>query len=179
MTTSLRLKTALLAAASLTAATAATAYAADRAPMEPVAIEHAIAAVDHGEADKAAPASAVKGWTLAAGAAAALAAIARLVGFRRIAAAAKAAGPAARRAASAAVTASGEAVKAVGRAVASPVRFILLMAGLGVFALTGLGLYDIEWAGGLIAGVVIAATFFLGARKLRKTLVPSRIRASR
>lgn len=172
MKTSACLKTALLAAASLTAATAATAYAADRAPTEPVAIEHAIIAVDHGEADKVAPASAVRGWALGAAAAAALAAIARLIGFRKIAAAAKAAGPAA-------VAAGGAAVKAVGRAIASPIRFVLLMAGLGVFALTGVGLYDVEWAGGLVAGVLVATTFVLGMRKLRKSLVPSRIRLSR
>jgi hypothetical protein len=170
MKTSARLKTALLAAASLTAAMAATAHAADRAPIEPVAIEHAIIAADQGEADKAAPA--VRGWALAGAAAAALAAIARLIGFRKIAAAAKAAGPAV-------VAAGGAAVKAVGRAVASPVRFVLLMAGLGVFALTGVGFYDFEWAGGLVAGVLVATTFFIGLRKLRSSLVPSRIRPSR
>jgi hypothetical protein len=172
MKTSSRLKTALLAAASLTAAMAATAHAADRAPIEPVAIEHAIIAADQGEVDKAAPAPAVRGWALAGAAAAALAAIARLIGFKKIAAAAKAAGPAT-------VAAGAAAVKAVGRAVASPVRFVLLMAGLGVFALTGVGLYDIEWAGGLVAGVLVATTFFIGMRKLRNSLVPSPIRRSR
>ncbi len=166
----LRLKTALLAAASLTAAGMAVAHAAERAPMEPVRIEYAVNVADHGEERIAAEAHPAKHWAIAGAAAAALAALARLIGFKKINAAIDAAAPVIGRAANAAVRASGSAVRAIAAAAASPFRFALLMGGLALVALTGVGFYDVEWAGGLAVGAVFTGSFFLGARRFRKVL---------
>lgn len=154
---SLRLKTALLAAVSLTAASAALAPAADAAPVAPVAIEHAAEAADHGAAQKPAPATPLKGWAIYAGAAAALAALVRVIGFKRIAAATRAA-----------AVATGDAAKAVVGAVASPVRFAALITGLALAAFAGVGFFDVEWLAGLAVGALFATTFLLGIRRARR-----------
>ena len=170
MKTSVRLKTALLAAASLTAA-ATVAHAADGPPTEPVATEHVLQLSDHNADKTATPGGSVKAWTIAGIAAAALTSLARLIGFRKIAAATH-------RGAEAVIDLSARAARVVARAVSSPFRFATLTIGLGVFALAGLGLYDVEWAGGLIAGLLIAASVILRARSVRKSFsrdpVPAR-----
>ena len=167
MTTSLRLKTALLAAASLTAASIAVAQASDAAPIEPVAIEHAVHVADH-EADRAGPDVTAKKLGIAALGAAAIAGFARLIGWRRVKAAAAATTRFAGEAASAGVAATAAAARAVGRAVGSPIRFALFFASLGLFALTGVGLYDVEWMGGIVVGAIGAASLLIGAREARK-----------
>lgn len=172
MMTPSRFKTALLAGAALTAAATAVAHAADRAPIAPVAIEQAIAAADQGDADKALPAKPPGGWTIYAAGAAILAAIARLVGFRRIAAGAKNASAAAAKAATATA-------RVVGRAIGSPFRAAIALLSLGLLALTGVGLYDIEWIGGMVFGALMAGAVFLGAHKARRTLAFARRTARR
>lgn len=178
MKPSSRLKTAFLAAASFTAVSAAVVSAAEAPPMAPVAIGHAVTAVDMGK-ERAATVITVKNAGLAALGAAALAGLARFIGFARIKSAVAASAAAAGKAASASLAATASAAAAVGRAVASPFRFAALLAGLAIVALTGVGLYDIEWAGGLVFGAVLAATLIFAAGKLRKTLVSARLGRSR
>lgn len=164
MRSSLRLKTALLAAASLTAASVAVAHAADAAPVEPVAIEHAVQSADHDQ-DRASPTVIAQKVGLAAALTAGLAGLARLIGFRRLKKVAAATAVAAGKAASAGVAATATAAKAVAKAVASPFRYVLLLASLAAAALAGVGLYDVEWAGGLVFGALLATTIMVGARK--------------
>jgi len=168
---SLRLKTALLAAASLAAASAATVNAAEMSAAPPVSIEHAASVGD--EAQVAAPTALARKLGIAAFAGAAFAGLARLIGFGRIKSAAAAAGRVASDAAAAGFSATAAAARSVGRALASPLRFTAVMAGLGFFALAGIGLYDIEWAGGLATGAAIVAIGFWGAGRIRRTLTPA------
>ncbi len=164
-------KAAMLAAGSLLAAAAAfaPAHAADfDQAAYPAVIEApmAAAAIDHGDQKAQMPAKRIALLAVAAGA---LAGLIRLIGAKKIVRAAK-------ETAVAAVKVSGKAVKAVSRAVASPLRFALLMAGLALFALTGVGLYDIEWIGGLVAGAAMAGLAAYGAMKARMSLKPRPIR---
>ena len=69
--------------------------------------------------------------------------------------------------AEATVKASATAAKSVARAVRSPLRALAWMAGLVLFALTGVGLYDIEWIGGLVAGAALAGVAAFSAAKAR------------
>lgn len=171
-----RMKTAFLAAASLTAASMAIAPAIAATPMEPVAIEHVIVAPDH-EAERAGPAINARGIGIAAAALAALAGLVRLVGLRRLKSAAIAAATASGKVVAAGADATVAVVKTAARAVSSPLRFLLLMAGLGLFALTGLGLYDIEWAGGLIVGAAMTGLALLGAARTKKVFAFNRSRS--
>lgn len=159
MKTSSRIKTALLAAVSLTAASVAVAHAANPAPVEPVTIEHAVQSADQDALNATERPGAVKGWALGGLLAAALAGIARLIGFRKIGAAA-----------TSTARVAGDAAKAVVRAASSPLRFVLLIAGLALVAFAGVGFYDLEWTAGLILGAFIAATVLLGARRMQKSL---------
>ncbi|MEM8771705.1 MAG: hypothetical protein AAGD92_08655 [Pseudomonadota bacterium] len=67
----------------------------------------------------------------------------------------------------ASVKASGAAVKTVARAARSPLRYMAWIAGLALFALTGVGLYDIEWIGGLVAGAALAGVAAFTSIKAR------------
>ncbi len=82
--------------------------------------------------------------------------------------------------AQATVKASATAAKSVARAAKSPLRFLAWTAGIVLFALTGVGLYDIEWIGGLIAGAALAGTAAFSTAKLRGALklAPGRAKAS-
>lgn len=167
----LRFKAALLAAASLAAASAVLAVADARAaPFEPVAIEHAAISLDH-DADRVSSPNSIQKAGLAALATAALAGLMRLIGFGRIKKAAQVSMEAAGNAAAAGISATANAAKAVVRAAASPFRFMAALAGFAIIALFGAGLYDVEWAGGLVFGALIATTALLGARRARKALV--------
>ncbi len=164
MKTSSHLKTALLAAASLTAASVAVAHAAGAPPAAPVAIEHAVQAADHDQ-DRASPAIIAQKAGLTAALAAGLAGLARLIGFRRLKRAAVATAAVAGKAAAAGAVATATAAKAVAKAVASPFRYIPLLVSLAAAALAGIGLYDVEWAGGLVFGALLATLIMLGARR--------------
>ncbi len=72
--------------------------------------------------------------------------------------------------AEATVKVSAAAAKTAARAVRSPLRFLAWTAGLILFALTGVGLYDIEWIGGLIAGAALAGMAAFGSMRLRSVL---------
>ena len=164
-------KTALLTAASLLAATAALApaKAADFDPVAyPTTVQETVVshAADHADESKQSPA---KRWGLIAVAAGALAGLVKLIGARKIA---KGVGDAATQAVKMSGKAAGAAAKTVGRAVASPLRFAVLMAGLALFALAGVGFYDVEWLGGLIVGGAMTCLFVYGAVKARKVLTP-------
>ena len=162
-------KKALLAALSLTvAAGAMTAATAAHAQPPAVTIEAPAAVVGHA-ADEAQIAKSLAAKLGVAGAlTAGLAALVRLIGVGRIAGWLRQAGPAVGKAAKTAAKAPVMAIKAVGRAVASPVRFALLVGALGLFALTGVGLYDIEWIGGLVAGAALAITAWVATSQTRQ-----------
>lgn len=160
-----------MAGAALAAAFAATAQAADRPPIEPVRIEHA-AIAEHGPADDPASPPA-KGWTIYVGAAAALAAVLKLIGARRLVAAGAAIGPVVRQTAEAVASGAAKAGEAIGRAVASPFRAAFLATGLGLFALTGIWLFDVEWLAGLLFGALSAGIVLFGLGKVRRSRGPA------
>ena len=76
--------------------------------------------------------------------------------------------------------AAGAAAGAVAKAARSPLRWLAWTAGLVVFALTGVGFYDIEWIGGMIAGVGLAslAAIGLGKFSIRPRLKPIRVQSA-
>lgn len=113
-------------------------------------------------------------WALLAVAAGALAGLVKLIGGQKIVESVKEAAP---KAAKAAKNAAGKAARAAGSAIRSPLLFLAVLAGLAVFALTGVGLYDIEWIGGMAAGIALAGVSEFGLSKLKiPALRPIRIR---
>lgn len=156
------LKSVMLAAASFAALGAATPASAG-APMEPVSSEHAPTA-DQGDAEARAADKAVNRWLLGGAAAAALAGLVRLFGWTRIS-------TALRKAGEVAVAAPAAAARYVGEAVKSPVRSLMIVGGLSIFALTGVGLYDIEWAAGLLTGAALTLAGVVGARRFGQLFV--------
>lgn len=159
------LRFALLAATALAATAPAVVHAA------PATLE-AVAPVEHAadEAQVSAPSKTARNLGIAAIAAA----LVSLIGGRRIGNLLKRAAPAAASAARAVAAAPIVAAKAVGRAAASPVRFAVIFGSLGFFALAGVGLYDVEWAGGLVAGALIATLLFGGAGRARRAFAKAR-----
>lgn len=151
------LKSAMLAAASF-AALGAAAPALASAPVEPAPIEHAIAA-EHADAETRASDGAVKRWLAGGAIAAALAGLIRLFGWTRISAALRKAGKVA-------IAAPAAAARYVGEAVKSPLRFTLIVGGLSLFALTGVGFYDVEWAAGLLTGAALTLAGVVGTRRI-------------
>ncbi|WP_300577904.1 hypothetical protein [Phenylobacterium sp.] len=174
-----RTKNALLAALSMSAATAALAPASASdfdaaAHPQIVAVEApAVLTPDAAQADENKPVNARK-WALIAIAAGALAGLVRLVGPRKLA---KAVADTTVEGARITAKAASSAVRATGRALSSPLRFLALVFGLGLFALTGAGLYDVEWILGLLSGAALAGAAFYGALKTRRVLSP--IKAAR
>jgi len=171
----------MLAAASVLAAAAALtpAGARDFDPaahpatyaVETQSIAHA---ADH--ADEQAAPGAAKKWALLAAAAGVLAALVKLIGARRVA---EVVSEGAVRTARAAATGAVVAVRAVGRAAASPLRTPAIIFGLGLFALAGVGLYDVEWIGGLVAGAALTGVLAWSLWKMRLALRPLRVKARR
>ena len=161
-------KIALLAAASVFAgaAAAAPAHAIGDDPMaQPTVIEAAAISTDHaGDAADQRQSPAAAKWALLGAAAGVLAGLVKLVGARKIA---RVAGATASRAAKVSVEAVAGAARVTGRVFAKPARFFGLMAGLALFSLTGLWLFDLEWLGGLLAGAALAGGVFLSAAKMR------------
>ncbi len=160
MTRSTSLKTVLLAAASLAAAGAAAAPLTPSAPFEPAPIEHAVAADQH-RADARAADIGVNRWLAGGAIAAALAGLIRLFGWARISAALQKAGKAAMEAPAAAIRYAGDVVR-------SPLRFLLIVGGLSLFALVGVGFYDVEWIAGVATGAAIVLAGSVGFRKLAR-----------
>ncbi len=168
-------KIALLAASALLSATAALApaSASDLDPaafpttVEAPVVAHAadtIQQVDHGSkpAQRAA---------LIAVALGALGWLVKLLGPKKVLRAAK-------KTADATVKASAAAAKTAVRAVRSPLRYLAWTAGLILFALTGVGLYDIEWIGGLVAGAALSGIAAFSAMRARSLfgLQPVRVK---
>lgn len=176
MKTALRKKAALLAASSVLAASAsfgvaasASASSADAATPA-VVIEAPLETAQPPASGEAEELSSPAGkWALAALAAGGIAWLLKLFGVRKAAdAVATVAGSAARGAA----TATGAAVKAAGRAVRSPLRWAAGVLALGLFVLTGVGLYDVEWIAGLAVGAGLALAGAAGVGKLRRKWLP-------
>lgn len=175
-------RNALLAAASALAAGAALQPASasdfDIAATQAAAIEIEAgdagpAAADHGEVKSVIGG---KKWVLLVAAAGALAGLVKLIGAKRVADAVSEGAVSAARVT--ARTASG-AARAVGRTVSSPLRFLAILFGLALFALTGVGLYDVEWIGGLLSGAALMGAGLYGFLKTRRIFQPVRVRAAR
>lgn len=158
-----RFRNALLAGAALAATTGAVIHASSGAPIEPVTLEQVAAPVDQSGEEKAAPVRPKGGWAIYVAGAAALGLLARLVGFRRIAAGAKAA-------AAATLESAKVAGRAVRRALASPFRAAVFLVSLGLVGFVGVGLYDVEWLAGMAFGAIVAAASILGAHRARRAL---------
>lgn len=170
MAKSQSLKFALLAASALVGAAGSAAHAAESAPAAPIHMEAAPTvghAADEIGAREAAPL--LKHAGLAAAITGALAALYQLIGGSRVRAFFGKAGPVAAKAARTVAAAPVKAARVVGRAAAAPFRFLLALLGLGLFALTGVGLYDVEWLGGLIAGAAVVALFWFAASGMKRT----------
>lgn len=156
MTFARKAKIAMLAATALASAAAALApaeagdydAAAYPAVVEAPVVAHA---ADHADQQKQTPATA-KRIALLAVAAGALAGLVRILGVKRVLRAAGETAGATVRVAGRAASAAG---RAVFRAARSPLRFLAWMTGLMLFALTGVGLYDVEWLGGMAAGAAL------------------------
>ncbi|WDI30469.1 hypothetical protein PUV54_10920 [Hyphococcus flavus] len=116
-----------------------------------------------------------KKWALLVAAAGSLAWLLKLMGPKRVA---KAVSEGAATAARATANTAAGAAKIVGRTVASPLRFLAVLFGLALFVLTGVGLYDIEWIGGLLSGAAVAGAGLYGYFKTRKVFQPIKIRRS-
>lgn len=164
-----RVKIAMMAAASLFAAAAASspAHAGEfDAAAFPATVE-AFVAPDIGHAAGAGEEQGkpIATWALIAAAAAALAGIVKLLGVKRVAAAVV---QTTTMVAKNATKAAARAAKAVGSAMSSPLRMIMAFAGLALFALTGVGLYDIEWIGGMAVGLAMAGIGAAGVAGLGK-----------
>ena len=167
MKNAVKKRAALLAASSVLAASASFgAMASDHGPAAPAPatfvealLAPAEAAAPSGSEEPSAPAGK---WALAVLAAGALAWLIKLVGVRKAVA----------RAAHAAATATGAAVKAAGRVVVAPLRWAAGLFGLGLFILTGVGLYDIEWIAGLAVGAGLALAGAAGLGGLRRKWLP-------
>ncbi len=59
------------------------------------------------------------------------------------------------------------AAKTAARVMGSPLRYIGWVAGLSVFALTGVWLFNIEWIGGLVAGAALAGIVGFASQRVR------------
>ena len=169
---------ALLDAASMIAASAAlspagatdmdpAAYPAIVAVETPQSLAHA---GDHAGDEK--PMGAKK-WALIAAAVGALAGLVRLIGARRVA---EIVTESAVKTARVAAGAAAGTVRVVGRTLSSPLRYLAVLFGLALFALTGVGLYDVEWIAGLVSGAAVTAAGLYGMWKTRRALVPARVR---
>lgn len=174
-------RNALLAAASALAASAALAPAGASdfdAAAQPATVE--IAAMEAGPAvpDESGEKTAIgaKKWALIVAAAGALAALVKLIGAKRVA---EAVSEGAVRAARATASTASGAARVVGRTISSPLRFLAVLFGLALFALTGVGLYDIEWIGGLVSGAALAGAGLYGFMKIRRIFEPIKARVSR
>lgn len=130
----------------------------------PLTADAAAHAVDHADQKNRQP---VQFLAIFAAAAGALAGLFKVFGAKKLARAAASGAASAARASGAY---AGAAVKAVGRAVASPLRFALIVAGLAFFALAGVGFYNIEWIGGLLAGAALSGAAAYGMMKSRRAL---------
>lgn len=171
-------RNALLAAASALAASAAL-HPASASDFDGAA--HAAAAYEVQAADAGAvaatqtdekPAIGAKKWALIVAAAGALAALVKLIGAKRVAETVTAGAVSAARAT--ARTASG-AARIVGRTVSSPLKFLAVLFGLALFALTGIGLFDVEWIGGLLSGAALAGAGVYGFLKTRRIFQPAKV----
>ena len=172
-------KAALMAAASLLAATAvfspATASDFDLVAHPAIVSVEATAPITHAgdHVSENKPISAKK-WALLAIAAGALAGLVKLIGLRRVA---EAVAEGAAQTARVALSAASGAARVAGRTFASPLRFLAVLLGLALFALTGIGLFDIEWIGGLVSGAALTGAGLYGVWKTRKALIPAKTKA--
>jgi hypothetical protein len=159
-----RFKTALFAAASLTAVGGMAGHAALAEPHPASAIvlsTHQVAA----DEERAPLPPTAKTVGLAALAAAAFGFALQFLGAERVA-----------RLAKAAVAAPAAAARAIGSAIGEPVRFVLAITLLAALGFAGLGLFNLEWAGGLAVGAGFVALIWAGATRFRAALASRRAR---
>ena len=84
----------------------------------------------------------------------------------------------ARRAAKVASATADATVGAAARVLRSPLRYAAWAAGLFIFALTGISVFDLEWIGGLIVGASLTGILGLGLWKTRFALRPAMVKAT-
>ena len=169
----INVKTALLAAVSLSAATFATSHASEAIGHVPAPMVMA-ADPDSGQAPQAAGQSAVRLVGFAALGSAAVALMMRALGRERVAALVRAMTPAAKAIAAAPAAAA----RALGRAASAPLRFAATFAGFAAIGFVGLSLYDLEWAGGVLVGGALVALVWAGAAGFSR-LVAARAKSTR
>jgi hypothetical protein len=73
-----------------------------------------------------------------------------------------------KKAAHAAAKAPAAAMKAVAKTTSGPMRYAIIMASLGLTAFMGIGVYDVEWIGGLVIGAALVGLSWYGARRTAK-----------
>ena len=84
----------------------------------------------------------------------------------------------ARKAAKVATATAEATVGAAARVMRSPLRYVAWTAGLFLFAITGISVFDLEWVGGLIVGASLSGILCLGLWKTRLALRPVRAHSS-
>ncbi len=115
-------------------------------------------------------------WHVGAFLSGGLIALVRIFGANRVLNFLAAAAPGAARAAKVAMDAPVKAARAVANSAASWGRLVLSVSVLGVFALAGLGYYNVEWLGGLAVGGALTALVGYGGSVIKRGLALSPIR---
>ncbi|NNE40989.1 MAG: hypothetical protein HKN14_08730 [Marinicaulis sp.] len=177
METSRKVKMSVMAASALVAAAGALApasasdfdTAAYPAVVEAPLVAHATDHADKYVAGKSGETA--KRFAFVAVAAGALAGLIRVLGFKRVARVIR---RYATRTVKVSANAAGGAVRVVGRVVRSPLQYLGIMAGFVLVAMTGVGLYDVEWIAGLAVGAAAMGVVAFAAMKSRLQLRPAR-----
>ncbi len=105
-----------------------------------------------------------------------LAVLVKLVGMRKVMRVIKGSAQQAAKIANATADAT---VGAAARVLRSPLRYAAWAAGLFLFALTGISVFDLEWVGGLIVGASLASIMSIGLWKMRFALRPAAVKIKR
>lgn len=104
-----------------------------------------------------------------------LAILVKLVGMNKIMRLIKGS---ARRAAKVASATADATVGAAARVLRSPLRYAAWAAGLFLFAITGISVFDLEWVGGIIVGASLTGILSLGLWKTRFALRPAMVKTN-
>ncbi len=104
-----------------------------------------------------------------------LAVLVNLVGVKKVMRAIKGS---ARQAAKVATATANATVGATVRVLRSPLRYMAWTAGLILFALTGISVFDLEWITGLVVGAGLAGILCLGLWKTRLAFLPVRVKSN-
>ncbi|MEM9706038.1 MAG: hypothetical protein AAF850_08175 [Pseudomonadota bacterium] len=176
MRVSKSVKTALLAAVSLTAAAGAAPAMADDAAVQNANVAEAAVVAVASEPMVESNLFFKNKWLTAAFATGALAAFLRLRLGARLMGALDEHAPAVADAARAAGRSAKTAVSKVSKLAAGPMRLVLGLAAMALVGLVGVGFYDVEFLGGLALGASGAGVGFYGLHRTR-TMATKVVRA--